>query len=446
MPENRSTLTGPPLWLFFSIAALIVLAIVTTVIWVGPLPPRVVLMSTGASGSDYDLLGAQYRDIAKRSGIELRLLPSGGAVENLRRLNDARSGVSVAFAQGGLTNEARSPELKSLGTMFFEPFWLFTRVPAGAHLEGLHGKRVSIGPEGGGTRALGAQLLALNGIDEHIAELLSLSPDAAGKELLSGQIDAAAMVASWDSEVVRQLLASSDVSVVGFPRADAYVALYPYLSKLRLPAGVGNLATNRPPADVDLIAPKASLIVRRDLHPAIQYLLLEAAKEIHSVPNIFQGADEFPAAQRGDLPLSQTATQYYKSGAPFLQRYLPFWLAILASRILLLLIPLLGVAYPVLRLAPSLYAWNVRNRILRLYRELNVIEAELESLAGTKTPDAYVRLRRLEERATRLRLPVSFAPILYALRSHIALIEQRVARGAAQGTSGGPGSVQRPQP
>ena len=116
--------------------------------------------------------------------------------------------------------------------MFFEPFWFFTRVPAGAHLEGLHGKRVSIGPEGGGTRALGAQLLALNGIDEQLAELLSLSPDAAGNELLSGQIDAAAVVASWDSGVVRQLLASSDVSVVGFPRADADVALDPYRSNL----------------------------------------------------------------------------------------------------------------------------------------------------------------------------------------------------------------------
>jgi len=330
--------------------------------------------------------------------------------------------------------------------MFFEPFWLFTRFPVGAHLEGLRGKRVSIGPEGGGARALGTQLLALNGIDEHIADFLPLSPEAAGKELLSGQIDAAAVVASWDSEVVRQLLASSDVNVVGFPRADAYIALYPYLSKLRLPAGVGNLAANRPPADVDLIAPKASLIVRRDLHPAIQYLLLEAAREIHSVPSIFQEAGQFPAAQRGDLPLSQTATQYYKSGAPFLQRYFPFWLAVFASRILLLLIPVLGVAYPVMRLAPSLYEWTVRNRILRLYRELNIIEAELESVAGAATPDVLGRLRRLEERASRLRMPVSFAPVLYAFRSHIALVEARVARGAAQGMSGNSGPVQPPQP
>jgi hypothetical protein len=328
--------------------------------------------------------------------------------------------------------------------MFYEPFWFFTRVPLGTHFEGLHGKQISIGPEGGGTRALCRQFLALNGIDEHFAHLVSLSPAEAAGALLSSQIDAAALVASWDSEVVRQLLASSNVDVVGFPRADAWVALYPYLTKLRLPAGVGNLANNRPPTDIDLIAPKASLVVRRDLHPAIQYLLLEAAEEIHSAPSIFQAAGQFPAAQRSDLPLSQVARQYYKSGAPFLQRYLPFWLAILASRILLLLIPILGLAYPVLRLAPTLYAWNVRRRILYLYRELEVIEAELKSQTGDGTQNVFVRLRGLEERANRLRLPVSFAPVLYTLRSHIALIENRVTQGAAPRTSESSGSVPSP--
>jgi hypothetical protein len=329
--------------------------------------------------------------------------------------------------------------------MFYEPFWFFTRVPLGAHFEGLHGKQVSIGPEGSGTNALCTQVLALNGIDEHFAQLIALSPTEAAGGLLSGKIDAAALVASWDSEVVRQLLSSSDVDVVGFPRADAWVALYPFLTKLRLPAGVGNLAANRPTTDIDLISPKASLIVRRDLHPAIQYLLLEAAEEIHSAPNIFQAAGQFPAAQRGDLPLSQVARQYYKSGAPFLQRYLPFWLAILASRILLLLIPVLGLAYPALRLAPTLYAWNVQRRILGLYRELDEVEAELKSQTGDGTPNVFVRLRGLEERANRLRLPVSFAPALYTLRSHIALIEARIAQSAAPRTSESPGSVRPTQ-
>jgi TRAP transporter TAXI family solute receptor len=415
------------LWLYVGGAVLIILAVAATVIWLGPLPPRIVLMTTGAPGSDYELLAARYRDILKRSGVELRLIPSAGGVNNLQRLNNRTSGVAVGFAQGGLTSAAKSPDLRSLGTMFFEPGWFFSRVTPGPRLEGLRGKRVSIGPEGSGTYALATLILALNGIDPSIAEFRSLDGAQAGEALLHGEVDAAAMVASWDSPVVRQLLSSSDLSVLAFPRADAYVALFPYLSKLVLPAGVGNLATNRPPTDVNLIAPKASLIVRRDLHPAIQYLLLEAAEEIHSTPNIFQQAGKFPAARGDDLPLSQTASHFYKAGTPFLQRYLPFWLAVLVSRFLVLLIPLIGIALPLLHYAPALYRWVMMGRIFRLYGELKFIEAELASSGGAAGGGALLRLQRLDEHAHRLHVPVTFANSLYALRSHIALVRNRLA-------------------
>lgn len=422
MSGRRLIFERSALWLYMLAAVLIVSAIAATVIWMGPLPARVVTMSTGAPGSDYALLAARYQAILKRSGVELRLLPSAGAVENLQRLNDAKSGVSVGFAQGGLTDEIKSPDLISLGAMFFQPVWTFSRVPPGTRLEGLRGKRISIGLEGSGTRALAAQVMALNGIREGFAQLRSLSDRQADEALLHGDIDAAVMVASWDSQVVRQLLASSDVDVVGFQRADAYVALNPYLTKLRLPAGVGNIATYRPPTDVDLIAPKASLIVRRGLHPAIQYLLLEAATEIHSVPNIFQGFQRFPAPERGDLPLSQSAQEFYKSGTPFLQRYLPFWLAVFANRILLLLIPLGAIVYPVLSLVPQIYAWNIRRRIFQLYGELRFIEDELEKRSGTVPSELLTRLQRWDERAHRLRVPMDFVPIVYSLRTHIAML------------------------
>src|SRR5262249_13364893 len=137
--------------------------------------------------------------------------------------------------------------------------------------------KLSIGPYGSGTRALALQFLALNGIDPSIAQLLPLSEEQSSDALLKREIDAVFMVTSWDTAAVRQLLASSEVKLATFPRADAYVALYPFLTKLVLPTGVGNMVTNRPPIDVNLLAAKASLIVRKDLHPAIQYLLLEAA-------------------------------------------------------------------------------------------------------------------------------------------------------------------------
>ena len=426
MPSRVPTFQFMALWPYAFAGALILFAIAAVAVWLG-LPPRVVVMTTGAPGSDYESLAVRYQEVLKRSGVELRLLPSGGGAENLQRLDDAKSRVAVGFAEGGLTNEVRSPRLTSLGTMFFQPLWIFSRASPESNLASFRGKKVSIGQEGSGTRALVVHLMTMNGVGEGFADLRPLSAVQAREALLRGEIDAAAMLASWDSPVVRQLLASSDVNLIGAARADAYVALLPYLSKLRLPAGVGNMATNRPPTDVEVIAAKTSLIVRRDLHPAIQYLLLEAATEIHSAPDIFQQFGRFPAAERGDLPLSANAQQFYKSGPPLLQRYLPFWLAVLVSRLLLVLIPVVALAYPVVTLAPALYLWVARRRILQLYGDLKLIEADLETSGGIATEELLVRIKRWEERAHRLRVPVDFVPTVYSLLTHVAIVRDRKA-------------------
>jgi len=422
-------------WLYVVAGALILIAVVATIAWLGPLPPKVVTMSTGTAGSDFDQFGREYQAILKRAGVQLRLVPSAGSVENLARLNDPRSGVAVAFAQGGLTTEAKSPDLESLGTVFYQPFWLFVRRGISlARPEDLRGKRVAAGPDGSGTQVMAKKFLALNGIDESTLQIVPLPATEAGEALTRGEIDAAAMVASWDTPIVHRLLASPDINIVGAPRADAYVALDPYLTKLVLPTGVGDLASNRPPNDVTLVATQASLIVRKDLHPAVQYLLLEAATEIHSGAGLFRKAGEFPAPAPVDLPISKDARQFYKSGSPFLQRYLPYGLAVLASRLLLLLIPVIGVAYPLLRMAPALYGWSMRRRIFRLYGELKYIETELENARAIPAADLLTQLQRLEERANRLQLPFAFAPFLYQLRNHIALVRARiqaVASGAA---------------
>ncbi len=402
-------------------------ATLVTVVWLGPLPPKVVVMSTGTPGGTYDAFAQRYKAILARSGVVLRLVPSAGGVENLARLNDPRSGVTVAFAQSGLTSEAQSPDLESLGTLFYEPFWLFYRgADPGARLEGLRGKKVSIGPEGSGTRALGVQFLAFDGIDQKAAQLLPLSAAQSGDALLGREIDAAVLVACADTPVVRRLLASSDVDVWEVHRADALVALHPFLTKLVLPEGLGNMEANRPPTDLTLVAPKASLIVRRELHPAIQYLLLDAASEIHAVPGIFQKPGQFPAPEEEDLPLSKEARQFHKSGDPFLQRYLPFWLAVLAGRILVLLIPIVAVALPLLRLVPAVYGWGMRRRIFRLYGELKLIELESETRGRSGTEDMLARLGRLEQRADHLRVPRTFATVLYTLRTHIGLVRARL--------------------
>jgi len=184
---------------------------------------------------------------------------------------------------------------------------------------------------------------------------------------------------------------------------------------------------------VVLLAPKASLVVRRGLHPAIQYLLLEAADQIHSGPGIFQKAGQFPAPESIDLPLSDEARQFFKSGRPFLQRHLPFWLAVLVGRLLILIIPAIGLIYPLLRLTPFVYGYRLRRRIFRLYRELWSLDQELESRGvGQNTGDLVAQLDALEEKANRLRVPLFFSNMMYVWWTHIGLIRERIKMRSAR--------------
>jgi len=386
-------------------------------------------MATGAAGGANHELGQHYRDILARSGVRLRLVNTTGSLDNLARLRDPSSGVQVGFIQGGTTTKQESPQVESLGTVFFEPVWLFYRSEIGHDIQAFRGSRVSVGPEGSGGRVLALGILKRLKLDSVIGSLLSFPPEEAADKLTAGEIDIAFIVSGWDSPVVRRLMEANGIAVASVPRPDALAALYPFLNKVVLPAGVADLAANRPPADTVLLAPKASLAVRGDLHSAIQYLLLNAAVEIHSPPGIFQRAGQFPAAESVDLPLSAEAQRFHKGGQPVLQTYLPFWMAALVERFLVVFIPALVLLYPAFALLPRAYDWLMQSKILRLYDEMKVIESDLVS--GRETPDAInAKLDRLYQSASELRLPAKYASMQYTLRSHLDLVRYRLFSGA----------------
>jgi len=249
------------------------------------------------------------------------------------------------------------------------------------------------------SRALSLKLLGRAGIiDPQSATLLPFTPAESAEKLIHGEIDVAVFLDAWESSAVQQLVNAKDVNLASIHRADAFVALYPFLNKLVLPAGLVDMAQPRPPEDVLLIATKSSLLVRNDLHPAIQYLLLEAAVEIHSTPGMFQTTGQFPAPESIEVPLSPYAREFYKKGAPFLQRHPPFWLAMLLEQPLVWIIPLVAILFPFFRLAPAIYDWVERRRVYKLYSELNRVEVDLSSAAPSRAPEGFNRTTRLVER------------------------------------------------
>jgi TRAP transporter TAXI family solute receptor len=414
-----------------AIAAVAGLAVLFTAL--NPSPPRSIVMATGSPDSAYYQLGERYRSLLARHGVELRLLQTAGSIENLARLQDLESGVSVAFVQGGLTSAEQSPGLLSLGTMFYEPLWVFHRdkTAESRDVSFLAGRRLSIGPPGSGANAMGRQMIELVGLSARNVQILELRHADAKAALQRGEIDAMFMVAPWENAIVQELLKDPAIVTGEFQRGDAIVALTPNLRKVVVPRGVADLANDLPPNDLTLIANVGSLVVRDDLHPALQYLLLDVASRVHSAPGVFDRGRRFPAAEAVDLPLSNQARYFYQSGRPFLQRYLPFWLAMLAERLLFVVIPVVGIIYPVARFLPGFYGWSMRRRIYRLYGELKFLEADLERRdPGRPVDDIDARLTDLEHRANSMRVPVTFAHVLYELRLHIGLVRSSIAARA----------------
>ncbi|MGO8970405.1 MAG: TAXI family TRAP transporter solute-binding subunit [Myxococcaceae bacterium] len=390
-------------------------------------PPRTITLATGLDGGAYAALGPRYQKILARSGITVRLLPTHGDVDNLSKLRDPRSGVSAAFVQAGIAADAEKDGVSSLGTLMYSPMWVFERAEhPGVGLGNLAGKRLSIGPVGSGTRFQSLKLLALEGVDPTAVDLKAYTPADAERALGRQELDAAIIVAGWESPVIRRLMADPRVWLVNFPRADAFVALRPFLTKLVIPMGVGDLAKNLPRTDVTLLSTKVSLLIREDLHPALQYLLLDAATEIHGGPALFQHAGQFPAGEPMDVPLSSDAQHFYKSGLPFLYRYFPFWFAVLVERLLILLIPVVGVLYPLLRVAPALYFGVMQRRIVVLYRELKLVERDLDE-GHTDKVSLVSRVDKVQERANRLRVPLNLSQSLYHLKAHIQFVRGRIA-------------------
>ena len=415
-------------WLAAAFAAVAIAILGAVVLLLRTMPPRTITMATGPEGGAYHEVGKFYHAILAREGVDLRLLPTAGALENLALLRNPKSGVDVALIQGGIANAGDAAQIELLGTLFYEPLWLFyRRALHPLDIDGLRGLKVSIGPEGSGSRALSLDLLKRSGVDREIGELLSLSPQSAEEKLLNGEIDAAMLLVSWDSPAVKRLLADERTELASLQLADAYVALFPYLSKLTVPAGVADLAKKQPSANAVLVGAKASLVVSKDLNAAIQYLLLNAAVQIHSGPAMFQRAGQFPAAEAIDVPLSEEALQFYKSGRPFLQNYVPFWIAAWLGRFLVLLIPILGVLYPLMRFMPAMYDWAMRRKITRIYGELRLLEVEMDA-PGARPETAAVteRLNEIEQQANLLRMPIAYASMLYLLRNHIALVREKL--------------------
>lgn len=416
----------------FAIVAVALL--VLAYLWLDPTPPKRVVLATGPAQSAYDEFGKRYRKALAANGIEVMLQQSQGSSDNLRLLREGKA--DLGFVQGGSNERATTEEssLESLGSLFVEPVWLFYREASARKvtptstltaLTQLQGLRLNVGTAGSGVPRLMEKLFEANNIDMQRVTLSQLEQTPATVAFLGGEIDAIVFASAPESLMVQMLLQTPGVKLMDFAQSEAYSRRFPFLTPVVLPRGVVDLARDLPPADLRLVATTTALLTRDETHPALLQLFTQAARDLHSPAGWFNRAGTFPTTEHSEYPVSREAERAIKGGQPFLQRYLPFWLANLVERMWLALGIIIAILLPLSRIVPPLYEFRVRSRVFRWYGQLRAIEHEMQAPQADRGQLAQ-ELDALDGKARRISVPLSYADELYALRNNINLVRRRL--------------------
>ena len=421
----------------FALLTLLLLAL--TYWWLDPNPPKRVILATGPAQSAYDEFGKRYAQALARYGITVELLPSQGSSANLELLRTGQA--DLGFVQGGSADIGYDDEeaITSLGSLFVEPLWLFYREESAQRLKqsptiqslgDLVGWRVNVGTPGSGVPRLFSTLLDVNRIDRQQLQLSELEQTPATVAFLDGQIDAIVFASAPESLMVQMLLQSPGVRLLNFSQSEAYSRRFGYLTPVVMPQGVVDLSKNIPDRDMHLVASTTSLLAGGKTHPAILQLFAQTATGLHSGGSWFNRAREYPSLEHSEVPISPEAVRAIKSGPPFLQRYLPFWLANLVERMWLAMGLILALALPLSRVVPPLYTFRIRSRVFRWYAELRNIEQRFTDPGDDPVPvdELIEQLDRLESRVEQVVVPLSYTDELYALRSNIGLVRKKLSR------------------
>jgi hypothetical protein len=420
----------------------------------------------GVPGAQYEELAKTYQRDLQRHGVQLELRPNTDGFATFSTLLDQSSGMHAALVKGGLFGSLRgrlasakdrelhdkeAAGLRSIGRVFHEPIWVFTRgdLPIES-LRDLKNKKILVGGEQTATRRIAMQLLKANGVDGRNARLLEVMLAADASQLLKREADAAILILPPENDRIQQLLRIDDIRLMDFsPEAEAYTNRFPTLTKVMLRTGAVEFEPQIPSADITLLATSAAVVVRADMPPALLNLLAYAV--VHNPksgfdkvgdPIMFFRAGEFPTVSDPEFEVANEARTIYKSGE------LPFFLRVIApmnqkiglpfsatafvwthAATLVLLVPILAVLLPAMRALPAIYVWIVRRKLVYWYRQLNFVEKNLDrGEASYNAHAAQDEVERIEAAVRRIHLSPYFSDQLYDLRSHIDLVRQRLVQ------------------
>jgi TRAP transporter TAXI family solute receptor len=415
-----------------AISFLIVAILLFSTLWfLVPPPPRSIELATGFPTGLYQKFGERLQDRISQQGVSLKLRTTGGTGDNLALLNDPNSGVDFAMVQGGVADLSKYPNLVSIAGVFYEPLWVWYRPDSfkneGASLNllsQLKGKRISIGNEGSGTLSLASQLLQASGLSLNDVHAEKLRPLDALEKFKKNELDAIFIVSAAEAPILKNFYETPGIRLMSFEQSDAYIRLFPFLSKVTVPRGVVSIAHDLPRKDIQVLAATATLVGKEDVSPALVTLLLGDTYEILKTYSYLQKPGEFPSGVGLDFPLHVDAEIYLKDGPSFLHRHLPFWTAVWIGRFAKIIIPLIVILIPLFTYIPAAKNFFLRLKLSQVYEELKVIERN--ALNPELKEKNYRELESIERRVGNIKVSMLDAKELFDLKGHVGEVRGRL--------------------
>lgn len=410
------------------------LCLVGVIVYLQPFPDRQIYIGSSYKGGDWYQMAESSATFLGQKGLDSQVVVTKGAIDNVNRLVDPNDPINATYTYGIALDDAQRKQIVSLGSVSYEPIWVFYRKSRVGHLDnprGLLKYRVALGPEGSGSHAIAQKLMGIYGVktEEH-PNFISDTFESAEQRFLEGGADALIMVATVMDPIVQKLLRTPGVAVLSFENADAFDKRYNSLEAVRLPAGSVSIYPQIPAHDISLVATTTSVVVKKSMHPDLQLALLMAIKQMNrSSENLFFAKrDQFPAYVDPAVPLSPVAAKFYDYGPPQAMRYLPFWIAGFVDRAWLLLLGLVAVFYPLSKL-------NLHIRKLRFvvherpfYEELLEIDRRISTQRLSEEEKAAIRKRldTINRHAISHGVPIGEEPHYFDLVKAIYLIQRKL--------------------
>ena len=421
---------------FAAMGALMTLAVVVAFLMYNAMPPSKVVMVAGAQATSYADFAKAYQEYFSRHGVQLEIRYTGGSRDNINALTDPASDAQIGLAVTGMSVNPQGRPIASLGGIARGALWIFYRNDTRLErLSDLAGRRISTGAPGSSVDANARSILTQAGAMNNGTQLVQMTELEAIHAIEHAEIDVMLLPGLPDSQAIRKALSLPNVRLMNVLHAEALALRDPILQTTVLPRGYLDLAIDSPASDIKLLAVSSSILVSRDLHPALQYLLLEAAKSVHRDAGVFQRYGEFPAPQARDLPLSPYAERFYRNGRPFFFDHMPFWAAAFVDRAVWIALPVVAMLVPMMQLGFPAFLWFAGRSVGRCLRELRELEHDIaREPTVSRLPEFQDRLSAIDRHTRSLHVPDGLRTRVFELRSMLDMVQRdldRIARGAA---------------